>query len=204
MSGMQSYRALVIDGDAAVHELFKRVLTSAPQTEPDNVFAREEGDRGTAALTDFPTFEVDSAFRGEEGLARIGESLEAGRPYTMVFAGMQTSPGWDGIETVSRVWKESFELQIVICTEHKDFSWHEIVRRFGHSGRLLILTKPFDSTEVRQVAYSLAEKWDLARQARSHLERLQRLVSERTEKLEKANLSQRRYFKISQAGPAGW
>jgi signal transduction histidine kinase/CheY-like chemotaxis protein len=199
MSGIRSYRVLVIDGDAAAHELFKGVLTSAPQPEGD-VFAKGQGDEGGEALMDFPTFEVDSAFRGEDGLARISESLEEGRPYTMVFAGMQMSPGWDGIETVSRVWKESFELQIVICTEHKDFSWHEIIRRFGHSGRLLILTKPFDSTEVRQVAYSLAEKWDLARQARSHLERLQRLVGERTEKLEKANLSlQRKILQNQQA-----
>ena len=91
-------------------------------------------------------------------------------------------------------------MQFVICTEHRDFSWHEIIHRFGHSGRLLILTKPFDATEVRQVAYSLAEKWDLARQARSHLERLQRLVGERTAKLQKANLSlQRKILQNQQA-----
>jgi signal transduction histidine kinase/CheY-like chemotaxis protein len=200
MSGIRSYRVLVIDGDPAVHELFKGVLTSAPQPEPGSVPAKVEGEEGAAGLADFPTFEVDSVFRGEEGLARICDSLEEGRPYTMVFADMRKSAGWDGIETLSRIWKQSFELQIVICTEHKDFSWHEIIRRFGHSGRLLILTKPFDPTEVRQVAYSLAEKWDLARQARSHLERLQRLIGERTEKLEKANLSlQRKILQNQQA-----
>ncbi len=197
MSGMRSYRVLVIDGDPAVHELFKKVLTPAPQTEPGGEPATVKGDE---ALGDFPVFEVDTVFRGEEGFARVADSLEEGKPYAMVFADMRKSGGQDGIATASRIWKQSFELQIVLCTEHKDFSWHEIIRRFGHSGRLLVLTKPFDPTEVRQVAYSLAEKWDLARQARSHLDRLQRLVGERTEKLEKANLSlQRKILQNQQA-----
>lgn len=114
------------------------------------------------------------------------------RPYTMAFVDVRMPPGWNGIETISRIWKESFDLQIVICTGHADFSWHDIIRRFGHSDRLLILKKPFDMTELRQAAYSLAEKWDLAHQAQSHLERLQRLVSERTAKLQETNLSLQR------------
>jgi signal transduction histidine kinase len=196
VSGIRTYRALVIDGDPDVHDFFKGLLTSVRPAGPEGEKNRE----GTEELTDFPTFEVDSVFRGEQGLAMIADSLEAGRPYSMVFTNMRLSPGWDGIETVSRVWKQCFELQIIICSEHKDYAWHEIIHRFGHSGRLLILTKPLDATEVRQVAYSLAEKWDLARQARSHLERLQRLVGERTAKLEKANLSlQRKILQNQQA-----
>jgi signal transduction histidine kinase len=200
MSGIRSYRALVIDGDAKVHKLFKELLHSARPGEPGVAPAGKESPEATMAPADFPMFEVDSVFQGEDGLARIAEALSAGRPYTMVFVDMRLSPGWDGIETLSRIWKECFELQIVICAEHKDYSWHELIRRFGHSGRLLILTKPFDTTEVRQVAFSLAEKWDLGRQARSHLERLQRLVGERTAKLEKTNLSlQRKILQNQQA-----
>ena len=110
----------------------------------------------------------------------------------MAFVDVRMPPGWDGIETISHIWKECFDLQIVICTGHADFSWHDLIRRFGHSDRLLILKKPFDMMELRQAAYSLAEKWDLAHQAQSHLERLQRLVSERTSKLQETNLSLQR------------
>jgi signal transduction histidine kinase len=168
--------------------------------EPGTVLDGRSLDGERAALTDFPTFEVDAVLQGEEGLARIRGALQEGWPFTMAFVDMRLQGGWDGMETVSRLWKQCFDLQIVVCTTHKDTLWHEIINRFGHSGRLLILTKPFDPTEVRQVAYSLAEKWDLARQARSHLERLQRLVGERTAKLQKANLSlQRKIFQNQQA-----
>jgi signal transduction histidine kinase len=196
MSDTRLYRALLIDGDAAVHELFKRALAPASPGEPGG----NDGNEGDCSSAEFPTFELDGAFRGEEGLARLAGALESGRPYTMVFVDTRTSPGWDGVEIVSRIWKQYFELQMVICADHKDQAWHEIIRRFGHSGRLLVLTKPFDSTEVRQVAYSLAEKWDLARQAGSHLERLQSLVGERTVKLENANYSlQRKILQNQQA-----
>jgi signal transduction histidine kinase len=199
MSETRSYRALVIDADAAAHELFKKVLTSPPENEP-GAGNGAEGNGADCSSPEFPIFELDGAFRVEEGLARISAALESGRPYTMAFVDTRTSPGWDGVEIVSRIWKQFFELQVVVCVDHKDHSWHEIIRRFGHSGRLVVLTKPFDPTEVRQVAYSLAEKWDLARHAGSHLERLQQLVGERTVKLENANYSlQRKILQNQQA-----
>jgi signal transduction histidine kinase len=145
----------------------------------------------TMPLT-FPTFEIDFAFQGQEGLERVRKALAQERPYTMAFVDMRMPPGWNGIETISRIWKECFDLQIVICTGYSDFSWHDLIRQFGHSDRLLVLKKPFDMTEVRQVAYSLAEKWDLAHQAMDHLQRLQKLVSERTASLQEANHSLQR------------
>ncbi len=199
MSETRSYRALIIDGDAAAHELFKEVLASPPEGGPGGSNGAG-GNDADCSLPDFPTFELDAAFRGEDGLARISNALESGRPYTMVFVDARRSRDWDGVEIVSRIWKQFFELQLVVCADHKDHSWHEIIRRFGHSGRLVILTRPFDPTEVRQVAYSLAEKWDLARHAGSHLERLQQLVGERTVKLEDANYSlQRKILQNQQA-----
>jgi signal transduction histidine kinase len=196
VSGMEGYRALVIDADAETHKLFRSLLGGATGKGWEGGQEIDE----TASLTDFPRFEVESASQGEPGFELVRKAQEEGRPYTMAFVDMELGPGWGGMETVSRIWKETFEMQMVICTRHQDTAWHDIIRRFGHSGRLLILTKPFDATEVRQVAYSLAEKWDLARQARSHLERLQRLVGERTAKLEAANVSlQRKIFQNQQA-----
>ncbi len=199
MKPSHSYRTLIVDDDPAMHDIFSRMLAPAAALEPAGATTR------TVTLTEprfpahFPTFEIDSAFHGAEGLDCVRNALSA-RPYTMAFVDFRMPSGWDGIETVSRVWKECFDLQIVICTGHLDFSWQDIIRRFGHSDRLLILKKPFNVTEVRQVAYSLAEKWDLAHQARSHLERLQKLVGERTAKLQEANLSlQRKIFENKQS-----
>jgi two-component system cell cycle sensor histidine kinase/response regulator CckA len=105
----------------------------------------------------------------------------------MAFVDMRMRSGWNGIETIDHIWKECADLQIIICTAHADFTWHDIIQRFGHTDRLLMLKKPFDVMEVRQLAYALAEKWNLFNQAKSHLEHLQNLVTQRTAKLESTN-----------------
>ena len=201
MKAVQPYRTLIIDDDPVVHEIFTEMLGPASEIAPPGDNAGEPPLLDApVALASFPTFEIESAFQGQEGLERVRKAVADSRPYTMAFVDVRMPPGWDGIETISRIWKESFDLQIVICTGYADFSWHDIIRRFGHSDRLVILKKPFDMTEVRQAAYSLAEKWDLAHQAQSHLQRLQRLVSERTGRLQEANLSlQRKVIENKQA-----
>jgi len=188
----QPYRTLIIDDDPSVHEIFTCML--APASDLESSLPRADtGLPGERSFQEsFPTFQIDSAFQGQEGLACVRKALTDRQPYTMAFVDIRMPSGWDGIETISHIWKECFDLQIVICTGHSDFSWHDLIRRFGHSDRLLLLKKPFDIIEVRQVAYSLAEKWNLTHQAQGHLQRLQKLVSERTAKLQEANLSLQR------------
>ena len=140
----------------------------------------------------FPVFEVDSAFNGEQGLECVQKALAEKRPYTMAFVDMRMESGWNGIETIGHIWRECSDLQIIICTGHADFTWHDIIKRFGHTDRLLMLKKPFNVMDVRQMAYALAEKWNLLHQAKSHLEHLQNLVAERTAKLQESNESLQR------------
>jgi PAS domain S-box-containing protein len=182
------YRILVVDDDEALHGVYSCMLDPEINSPPPGRAAKTEP-ADTNPSASFPRFEIDFAFQGREGLERVRQAMAEKRPYTMAFVDVRMPPGWDGIETIGHIWKECFDLQVVICTGFQDFSWHDLIRKFGHSDRLLIMKKPFDMTEVRQVAYSLAEKWDLARQAQSHLQRLQKLVSERTAKLQEANLS---------------
>ena len=40
-----------------------------------------------------------------------------------------------------------------------------VAHRLGVNQRLLILRKPFDGIEVRQLAYALTEKWELLRRS---------------------------------------
>jgi signal transduction histidine kinase len=143
----------------------------------------------TYADTEFPLFALDSAFSGEQGLECVQKAMAEGKPYTMAFVDVRMKSGWNGIETINHIWRECPDLQIIICTGHSDFTWYDIIKRFGHTDRLLMLKKPFDVMDVRQMAYALAEKWNLFNQARSNLERLQNLVAERTSKLQESNVS---------------
>jgi len=60
-----------------------------------------------------------------------------------------------------------------------------MARRLVQPDSLLILKKPFDTAEVLQMAHGLTRKWELTRQAKLQMEDLDRMVRERTLKLQK-------------------
>ena len=123
-------------------------------------------------MVDLPSYEVDSAYQGEQALEMVGQAQKEMRPYAMACVDMRMPPGWDGLETISRVWKVCPELQVVVCTAHSDYSWRELVATLGMTDSLLFLKKPFDSVEVRQLALAMTEKWNLATQLERTLSRL--------------------------------
>src|SRR5690606_27038348 len=110
-----------------------------------------------------------------------------GRPFSMAFVDMRMPPGWDGIETIARIWSVDPRIQIVICTAYSDLSWGEIIERLGHNDRLLLLKKPFDNAEVYQLAAALSEKWLAEGRHREAVSNLERAVAERTAELSRAN-----------------
>src|SRR5207253_4598360 len=105
----------------------------------------------------------------------------------MAFVDMRMPPGMDGLETITKLWELDADLQVVICTAHSDYGWHDLMAKLGSSDRLLILKKPFDVVEVRQMAEALCAKWELLRRGRHHLEELEARVAERTQNLSQAN-----------------
>ena len=105
MSATPPYRTLVIDDDARVHEVFAITL-SRDVTRP----ARSRPAGPALPDTQFPVFEVDSAFNGQQGLEFVQKALAEHRPYTMAFVDMRMKGGWDGIETIDRIWRECSDL----------------------------------------------------------------------------------------------
>lgn len=129
-------------------------------------------------------FEIFSAYQGQEALEVVGETTASGRPFAMAFIDFRMPPGWDGIETISRLWEVAPDLQVVLCTAYSDYSWQEITDRLPSADQLLILKKPFDNIEALQMAKALSEKWCLARQARRNVHVLEEAVRVRTAELE--------------------
>ena len=180
-------RILVIDDTEAIHEDFRTILGG--DTADTTTFDQAEA----AILDNAPTdtkkdsFEIDSAFQGQEGLEKVRQALQQGRPYAMAFVDIRMPPGWDGIETIQRIWKEYPDLQVVICTAYSDYQWHDIVKKLGKTEKLLILKKPFDEVEAHQLASALTEKWHLTQQARLKHEELEHIVKQRTKQLQETN-----------------
>ncbi|WP_224361164.1 hybrid sensor histidine kinase/response regulator [Hyalangium versicolor] len=184
--GSPNRRILVVDDNRTIHQDFRKILS--PPVANDSLDAMEADLFGHAeATTQLPGFEVDSAFQGEEALQMARTARQQGKPYALAFIDIRMPPGIDGVETTSRIWKDDPDIQVVICSAYADYSWEEMMLRLGLSQRLLILRKPFDGIEVRQLAFALTEKWELLRTNRLHMEDLTRAVEERTHQLTLAN-----------------
>ena len=96
-------------------------------------------------------------------------------------------PGWDGAETINRLWQMDSDVQVIICTAYSDYSWEDLIRKIGRSDSLVILKKPFDNIEVLQLAHALTEKWRLDQEVKNHFRELDQLFSQRATELEAAN-----------------
>jgi CheY-like chemotaxis protein len=149
-------RVLAVDDNPTIHEDFRKILS---KTAP----AADRYDDLESAIFEAKNqpeahegFEIDSAFQGEEGLAKVRLAVEQGRPYAVAFVDMRMPPGWDGVETIARLWEADPHLQIVICTAYSDYSWEEIMRQLGHRHNLAVLKKPFDNIEVIQICETLS------------------------------------------------
>ena len=184
----QKPRILVIDDNPAIHGDFKKIL--CPDETPSAVAAYDSSlfDEDVAP-TIVSSFEMDSAYQGQEGCAKVQQALAENRPYAMAFVDGRMPPGWDGLETIVHLWKAYPELQVVICTAYSDYSWEQIIERVGPSDSLVILKKPFDAVEVLQLAHAMTKKWTLGLQARAKTETLESMVRDRTKALEEINQS---------------
>jgi signal transduction histidine kinase len=181
-------RVLIIDDNEAIHADFRKIIgeDTANDAELETTMAAFFDEPLAEHASATAVFDIDSAYQGKEGLALVERSIEEGRPYAVAFVDVRMPPGWDGIETVKHIWQVDPAMQVVICTAYSDYSWHDMIRTLGETDRLLILKKPFDNVEVRQLASSLHTKWSLARQAEAKLDTLKSMVADRTCDLEHA------------------
>ena len=177
MKDKKLHRILVIDDNPEIHQDFRKILclnrSRASKLEAMEAELFEE----TGFLGKQLRFEVDSAFQGTEGLARVHHALQEGRPYEMAFVDVRMPPGLDGIEVTPMLWKADPTLQIIICTAYSDYSWEEMFAKVGTSDRMFFLQKPFDRTEVLQLSHALVEK--------RRVERMQSSMQVRAKTLEK-------------------
>jgi two-component system, NtrC family, sensor kinase len=188
----QHHRVLVIDDTRSIHDDIRKVLLTEQEAVTEESLAAdaleaelfggsEQVDRSSV------TYEMDSAFQGQEGFTKLKQSLAEGNPYSVAIVDMRMPPGWDGVETIENLWGVYRDLQVVICTAYSDHSWIEIVQRLGTTESLLILKKPFDNVELNQMIQALAMKWSLQQETKRTLEHLEFMVQERTASLENAN-----------------
>jgi PAS domain S-box-containing protein len=177
-------RILVIDDNHAIHDDFRKILSPASTADAalDVTETALFGRPINAARK--TSFEINSAYQGQEGVLLVQKALEAGHPYAMAFVDIRMPPGWDGVETTRKIWELDPQIQIVLCTAYSDYSWDEMFEKLGYRDGLLILKKPFDTVEALQLAQALTEKWRLHQESRKKMADLESMVTQRTGELQ--------------------
>ena len=199
-------RILLVDDNPAIHEDFKKVLLDS-RTRNDALddaeamlFEEKPKPKREAAQ-----FTVDSAFQGREALEKVKQAIAEGQPYALAFVDVRMPPGWDGVETIEKLWEEYPSLQIVVCTAYSDYSWDAMTERLGVSDNLVLLKKPFDNVEVLQIAHALTKKWLVTQQADWQMHQLEEIIAQRNAALESASteiaLSEERLSKAFRGSP---
>ena len=185
-SGRANRRILIVDDTASIHEDFRKILCPAVHDEK-TLDSLEATLFGTTAAPPRQLFVLDSAYQGQEALELVNQALAANAPYAMVFIDMRMPPGWDGLHTIEQLWNADPNLQIALCTAYSDYSFEAIEARLKYNDQLLILKKPFDHLEIRQMASALTWKWQLAQDVALKMLGLERTIEERVQELLKVS-----------------
>lgn len=178
MSSQLQKRILVIDDNPAIHADFAKIL--CPQVETNQGLQDAKAaffGKAKAKPAEAP-YQIDAALQGKDALELVKKARADGRPFALAFVDVRMPPGWDGVETIARMWEADPDLQCVICTAYADYSWDEMIGKLGRNDRLLILKKPFDPIEVCQIAIAMTEKWCSTRRERERLEEVKRAEQE--------------------------
>jgi CheY-like chemotaxis protein len=165
---LQNTRVLVVDDNAAIHDDFQKILPCEPE-EADVFDDLEKGLFGDLEddleldAGDSQLYDLSHAYQGEEALELVRKSLDNNRPFSLCFMDVRMPPGWDGIETIKRIWEVDPKLEMVICTAYSDYSWEKILNELGTTEHLMFLRKPFDVVSVKQMTLALVRKWNRQR-----------------------------------------
>jgi diguanylate cyclase (GGDEF)-like protein len=183
-------RILLVDDNPEIHKDIMGILR--PQRDNPLAIVEAELFGDVAAPEDSKRasvqYELESAFQGEQALAMVEQALRDGRPYSMAIVDVRMPPGWDGIETIERLRQVDPSLQIVICSAYSDYSWKAIDERLQATDWLLILRKPFEHAEIRQLASALTEKWNLGVKASLNIDALEEMVKDHAAQVQQANV----------------
>ncbi|KAI9463085.1 histidine kinase-like ATPase [Russula earlei] len=168
---------LVIDDEEMVRDNIAEILTPPqrhPQLDSMNKAASILFDKPEPVLSskssNIPLFTVDKAANGPEGLEMVKTAIANNQPYAVIFLDMRM-PGWDGLETATRIRQYDNKAEIIFVTAYSDRSIDEIVAKAGRN--VGYHCKPYATEEIVQIATKAVTDYNRLR----NLEKLIEVIS---------------------------
>jgi len=160
-------RILIVDDNISIHDDYKKILEKEKEKKDfDMRRSMLFGNGEVEETVQADEFEFDSCYQGEEAVQLVRDAFLNNNPYAVAFVDCRMPPGIDGIETISRIWEIDRRVQVVFCTAFSDYGMKDIQKKLGITDSLLILKKPFDSVEIKQLATALIKKWNIEKRNR--------------------------------------
>lgn len=174
-------RILVVDDNPAIHDDYRKILSvaesgSLSDLDPLELELLNLGDSEEHE----ELYSLGFAISGKQALAQLIQAQDEGVPFAMAFVDMRMPPGWDGLETVERLWQRDPGLQVVICSAYSDYSWDELQSRVRRNDNLIMISKPFDMMEIRQAAAALTMRRHANESTRAELQALQKQLASKS------------------------
>lgn len=171
------YRILIVDDNEDIHSDFERILCSGFEDNEKNKNLERQLFSETINDNNFQLqltrdFTLDHAYQGEEALKKVRKAASENAPYSLIFMDIRMPPGYNGITSISRIWQEFPDIEMVLCTAYSDYTLEEIVSELGMTDQLMFIRKPFDSVMVIQMALALTKKWSLNQKTKHYIEEL--------------------------------
>ena len=94
--------------------IFARSSKKEERDGRDELLAVERALFGEEIAPPAQRSEIDTALQGPAGVACVRRSLEEGRPYALAFVDMRMPPGWDGLETIERLWAVNRNIKLYL------------------------------------------------------------------------------------------
>ena len=129
-------RILVVDDNPAIHRDFSKILGNRADpavelTAAESLLFGEPARKERESVC----YALEFASQGEAGIDCARRALAAGRAFAIAFIDMRMPPGWDGLETIERLWRVDPDIQVVICSAHSDYDWNDVINRLGETDR---------------------------------------------------------------------
>ena len=151
-----THRILVVDDNIAIHRDFQKILSGGDGRADLDDLEQDLFGGGSPSAASAKQYSVACADSGQEALKLVQRATQQGRPFTMAFVDMRM-PGWDGIETITQLFRVQPDLQVAICSAYMDYSWHDGLSKLKRPG-LRLLRKPWTSGEVLELVHELCAR----------------------------------------------
>ncbi len=151
-------RILVVDDEPSIIDAYRNIFAAPPTGDNVNRALERElfGEPDVVATP--PAFDLTICRQGEHAVGAVAEACRIGRPFAVAFLDQRMPPGIDGIATAARIRAIDPTLDIVLVTGHAALGPTEVALRLPPTDRTFYVPKPFQPTEVYQLAAALAAK----------------------------------------------